>query len=261
MDSTTIWDALDSESGSRAVSRRDALARTGKLAGAIAAVTLPLSFLASRKALAQGPLTPEVIDSLNFALTLERLESAYYSQALLSGLNFADTRPIFEQISKHETAHAALLEGLLGANAAPAPTFDFGNAFSSLDTFIGLAQMFEDLGVRAYKGQLETLVSNSAVVTTALRIHSVEARHAAMVRRLPQSPAAKSWITGNDGVTGATAPIYAGEEITVQLDLDVQQFGPASAASEAFDEPLDQEAVEVVIEPFLIPAEEPPPTT
>ena len=98
--------------------------------------------------------------------------------------------------------------------------------------------------MRAYKGQLDGLAASAELLTTALRIHSVEARHAAMVRRLPQSPAVKSWITGNDGAAGALAPIYEGEEVTLQLEVDVQQFGSPEAATEAFDEPLDQAAVE-----------------
>jgi rubrerythrin len=263
MNSTTILGALDGEISSRAVSRRDALLHTGKLAGAIAVATLPLSLgLMTRKAFAQGPITEAQLDTLNFALTLERLEAGFYSQGLASGLNFGDTRPIFEQISKHETAHVALLETLLADNALPAPTFDFtgggqfGSVFTSLDTFIALSQGFEDLGVRAYKGQLAELADSAELLTGALRIHSVEARHAAMVRRLPQSPAAKSWITGNDGATGALAPIYAGEEVSLQLEVDVQQFGSPDAATEAFDEPLEREAVEAIIAPFIVPAEE-----
>jgi hypothetical protein len=214
----------------------------------------------TRKAFAQGPITVEQIDTLNFALTLERLEAAFYSQGLASGLNFAETRPVFEQISRHETAHVALLETLLAENALPAPTFDFGSAFSSLDTFVATSQGFEDLGVRAYKGQVGALAASAELLTTALRIHSVEARHAAMVRRLPQSPAAKSWITGNDGATGDLAPIYAGEEVSFQFVVDVQQFGPPDAATEAFDEPLDRETVEALIAPFILPAEPPPET-
>jgi hypothetical protein len=259
MNSKTILGALDSEITSQAVSRREALLHTGKLAGAIAVATLPLSLgFMTKKAFAPGPITDDQIAVLNFALTLERLESAFYTQGLASNLNFADTRPIFDQISKHETAHVALLETLLGENADPAPTFDFGSAFSSLDTFITMSQGFEDLGVRAYKGQVDALSASAELLTTALRIHSVEARHAAMVRRLPQSPAVKSWITGNDGATGALAPIYAGEEVSFQFVVDVQQFGPPDAATEAFDEPLDQATVEGIIEPFIVAAEPPP---
>ena len=127
MNSKTILGALDSEINSQTVSRRNALLHTGKLAGAIAVATLPLSLgFMTRKAFAQGPITEDQLAILNFALTLERLEASFYSQGLASSLDFGDTRPVFDQISKHETAHVALLETVLGENADPAPTFDFG---------------------------------------------------------------------------------------------------------------------------------------
>jgi rubrerythrin len=261
MNTTTILGTLASEMTAPAVSRRDAVLRTGKVAGALALATLPLSLgVMTRKAFAQGPITPEQLTALNFALKLERLEASFYAQALASGLDFGDTRPIFEQISKHEAAHVLVLETVLAASAAPVPTFDFGNAFSSLDTFVTMAQGFEDLGVRAYKGQVETLATSAELLSVALRIHSVEARHAAMVRRLPQSPAAKGWITGNEGATGDLAPVYDGEEVSFQFVVDVQQFGPPDAATEAFDEPLESGAVDAIIGPFIGPPAPPPET-
>jgi hypothetical protein len=82
-----------------------------------------------------------------------------------------------------------------------------------------------------------------------------------MVRRLPQSPAAKGWITGSDGATGDLAPVYAGEEVSFQFVVDVQQFGPPDAATEAFDELLDSGAVDAIIGPFIGPPAPPPPET
>jgi rubrerythrin len=49
---------------------------------------------------------------------------------------------------------------------------------------LALAQAFEDTGVRAYKGQAANLMSKPDLLTAALQIHSVEARHASEVRRL-----------------------------------------------------------------------------
>lgn len=254
-----------------AVSRRDALWRTGRLAGALAVVSMPLTLgVLARKASAQGPISEEALEALNFALTLERLEDEFYKAGLASGsLDFGETRPIFEQISKHETAHVAELTALLGEAAAPAPTYDFtgggafANPFGSAGAFITMAQGLEDLGVRAYKGQAAALASQAAILTTALRIHSVEARHAAIVRRLAQSPADKAWVTGNSNTVAPLQPIYDGEEVTTQAGVDLLQFGSAEAVSEAFDEPLARETVETFITPFIIPAEppeEPPPT-
>ena len=60
----------------------------------------------------------------------------------------------------------------------------------NFDTYLTLSQTFEDLGVAAYKGQAGNLISNDAILQTALQIHSVEARHAAIVRKIGGK---KSW--------------------------------------------------------------------
>ena len=105
------------------------------------------------------------------------------------------------QIAAHEAAHVALLAGLLGASAPAAPAaYDFsggggvGNgpfanavgataASASKADFLKLAQLFEDLGVRAYLGALGALAGSSALAT-ASRVLTAEGRHAAMVRTL-----------------------------------------------------------------------------
>ena len=97
--------------------------------------------------------------------------------------------------------------------------------FASLADFLALAQALEDLGVRAYKGALATLLNNKDLLTVALTIHSVEARHAAHIRTLrrggvavagadgggPADSLPKSWVSlrENDGpVPALTAAIY-----------------------------------------------------
>jgi hypothetical protein len=96
------------------------------------------------------------------------------------------------QISAHETDHVTFLIAGLGgsgsANFVVKPTFDFtvGGLFFlyRLSAILALAQAFEDTGVRAYKGQAANLMSKPDLLTAALQIHSVEARHASEVRRL-----------------------------------------------------------------------------
>ena len=55
---------------------------------------------------------------------------------------------------------------------------------SNFETYLTLSQTFEDLGVAAYKGQAGNLIANDGILQTALQIHSVEARHAAIVRKI-----------------------------------------------------------------------------
>ena len=106
------------------------------------------------------------------------------------------------------------------------------------------AQAFEDTGVRAYKGQAGNLISTPDLLTYALQIHSVEARHASEVRRIR---GLKGWISGSvSGINPAFDVSYAGEDNTNQAGFNTAtQFG-ASAGSEAYDEPLTtQQAVDI----------------
>ncbi len=99
-----------------------------------------------------------MIDVLQFALTLERLEDTFYREALADkGRIPRGQRAVFETISAHETEHVQFLEEALGGKAGSAPEFDFtaGGAFDPQDykTFLLLSQAFEDTGQRAYRGQ------------------------------------------------------------------------------------------------------------
>lgn len=245
----TIFGSLDPELISRVESRRSAVSRSGKMAGALAIASMPVAFgLLAKRAFAQGGLPQGIIDVLNFALTLEELENEFYVMGLASGgLIPGAALPIFQQIGKHETAHVALLRSVLGASAVAKPTFDFTaggtlDPFNDYPTFQLLSQAFEDTGVRAYKGQAAALMSDNTILTTALRIHSVEARHASEVRRLRGQ---KGWITGNAADNTAIAATYAGEEATNGLPS-------SNAVTEAFDEPLTMDQVNAIAGMFIV---------
>jgi len=254
MKDLTILGSLDPELINRVVSRRSAVARSGKMAGALAVASMPVAFgLLAKNAFAQGTGLPQaILDVLNFALTLEYLEDDFYQEGLASGVIPSADVPIFQTISDHEAAHVELLTGAItggGGTAAEKPTFDFTaggtfpDPFSDYPTFQALSQGFEDTGVRAYKGQATALMANDDILTTALQIHSVEARHASAVRRLRGQ---KGWITGNQNdLPAAAAPIYAGEEAA---------NGTASSpdAAEAFDEPLTKDAVLEIANLFIV---------
>jgi hypothetical protein len=210
--------------------------------------------------------TSAVTDVLNFALTLEYLEEEFYQMALNApNLIPSSDLGIFEQISKHETEHVGLLKQALGDSAVARPTFDFtgggvyAQAFSNYGVFLTLAQAFEDTGVRAYKGQAGSLMGDNGVLTQALQIHSVEARHAAEVRWLRAEVigiSVKPWIE-KDSPTGAPQAVYEGEENVIHNGIDLGSITALADLStevktRAFDEPLTREQVMAIVEPFIV---------
>ena len=177
---------VDAEANDRLQhSRRSLLKNTFKAA----AIGTPALLAASmNKAFAQSNI---IVDVLNFALTLEYLERDFYRMGLNSGIVPTMDRDGIITITKHEAQHVDLLVGALGSAAVARPArYDFtaGGAFptvfSDYQTFLTVANALEDTGVRAYKGQAGNLITNKDVLTIALRIHSVEARHVAGIRRL-----------------------------------------------------------------------------
>lgn len=195
---------------------------------------------------------------LNYALGLEYLEDEFYKMGnATSGLVSDPYKPVFLQIGKHETAHVKLLENALGNQKIPKPEFNFTKnfptAFTSFDTFVFLSHAFEDTGVRAYKGRAGELMKPADLpyLKVALQIHSVEARHASISRRIlakiRNNPAIKGWITNDEGSPAAVYTGSTSESTVVQLGinlLDLTSGGgiPGDAAfkasSEAFDEIL-----------------------
>jgi Ferritin-like domain len=233
----------------------------GTLGKTVAAFAIPSLLAASiNKAYAT---TPGAIDVLNYALTLEYLESEFYKAGLAaSGLIPAADRALFTQIGKHENQHVTFLVGALGSRAVAKPNFDFtakgtfADVLTNYKTFASVAAALEDTGVRAYKGQAGNLMTaeDKPLLEYALQIHSVEARHAAVVRRLLNTngiaPGTKGWITGNQG---SPAAVYAGEENRTQGGVNLTGLAGKSdsAVSEAFDEPLTKEQVLAVASLFI----------
>ncbi|HEX2126801.1 MAG TPA: ferritin-like domain-containing protein [Thermoleophilaceae bacterium] len=124
---------------------------------------------------------------LNFALTLEYLEAAFYTQALKEtrGLS-GEAKEIATTLRDNETEHVDALTAAIkeaGGTPVQAPGVDFGQAFASQDAFLKLAQTFEDLGVSAYNGAA-TQIQSPEVLGSAGAIVQVEARHAAAIRAL-----------------------------------------------------------------------------
>jgi len=125
------------------------------------------------------------VDVLNYALTLEYLEAAFYERALkrVRGLD-GDTRKLAEEIGANEGEHVDALRATikqLGGKAVEAPMVSFGGAFASRAAFLKTANTLEDTGVSAYNGAAPQ-ISSKEVLAAAGGIVQVEARHAALIR-------------------------------------------------------------------------------
>lgn len=245
-------------------SRREIFNKLGSFGKKIAVgavAPLGVSALASQKAFGAHE---GINSSLNFALLLEYLEAEFYVMGLDSGVIPAGSKAesIYMQISKHETAHVEFLKtaiGSLGGEAIEKPEFDFTvgglfNTFSNYDIFLILSQAFEDTGVRAYKGQAANLIENNDVLTAALQIHSVEARHASEVRRLRSGQ--KGWITQDgtwEGMPSEIRAVYIDEDQLMQGGLDLTTITDVGedGITESFDEPLSREEVTAIANLFL----------
>jgi rubrerythrin len=130
---------------------------------------------------------------LNFALTLEFLEAAFYEQALEQAQGLSpEAKKLATTIHENEVEHVKALQATIkqaGGTPVKAPGVDFGRAFANEAAFLKLAQTFEDTGVSAYNGAGPS-IKDKKVLAAAGSIVQVEARHAAAIRLLrDQTPA------------------------------------------------------------------------
>jgi len=249
-------ETIDPEMYDRLNSRRGLFKKASNLGLKLSAAAVPF-ILGGVLNEARGENKDAITDTLNFALTLEYLESEFYNLSVTNGTTAkGNNKTTFDQIAKHEMDHVTLLKSVLKSSAVSKPTFDFTakGKFNPTDypTFLVLSQAFEDTGVRAYKGQAPNLLGTDTL-TVALQIHSVEARHAAMVRKIRMQ---SSWITGNNSSDAANPIIgssYAGEDNITQAGINVTTLGySAAVATEAFDEYLTKDQVLAIAGQFIV---------
>jgi Ferritin-like domain len=167
---------------------RGGLSRAGFLGAAGAGALLALA----PQARAAG-LSKNDVAVLNYALSLEYLQAAFYTESERSKALKGRAAEAAAQVGAVERAHVKAFRELLGRKAIARPRFDFQGVTEDPKAFLKTAVAFEDLAVEAYKGQAPRLQSKQ-VLAAALGIHTVEARHAAWMRYLNGiSPAASAF--------------------------------------------------------------------
>jgi hypothetical protein len=178
---TLDTDGAIRETQDAAMSRSDALRRAVTFGGAFLGGGALLGML-SPKASAAG-LAKSDVAILNYALTLEYLEASFYKEALEANVLNGELQTFAQVVGEHEAAHVIGLKDVLGSKAVKSPKFDFQGTTKDAAKFAATAQVLEDTGVAAYKGQAG-LVKSNVVLVSALAIHAVEARHAGWIRAI-----------------------------------------------------------------------------
>ena len=197
-------DLVEKISESSLESRRSFLRRSA----AAGAGTLALAFAGSNAALANSNQSGDDVnvddatdvEVLQFALTLEHLENAFYrdvggsfsksdymSAKFLEGFGSRVRKDVvenFQDIGEHERVHVVTLENVLeelGADPVSEANYDFG--VDSVDDFVEVARILENTGVSAYTGSIGD-VESTPLKTAGATIATVEARHASYLNFL-----------------------------------------------------------------------------
>lgn len=192
---------------SQDLSRSEVILKGALAAGAVYGTFMVGPFV--RKALAMSGGSD--VDILNFALTLEYLETKFYEEAKKRAGAKGELMALIDLIAKDEAEHVEALTATvkqLGGKPVAEPKFEFD--YNDTAGFLKLAQTFEDTGVSAYNGA-GPLIKSKDVLGAAGSIVQVEARHAAAIR--------------------------------IQNDEE--------PSPEAFDPPLDEQQVLKAVEPFI----------
>lgn len=167
---------------------RGTFLRTGALAGAgviVGGSIFGLPSMASAS-ISTHPSAKNDLKILNYALTLEYLEAAFYKAAVEQDqFATAELKQFATVVAKHEAEHVSFLKKALGKAAVKSPKLDMAAVAKAIspEGFGPTAMALEDTGVQAYAGQGPN-IKTRAYVKAALSIHSVEARHAAWIRVL-----------------------------------------------------------------------------
>jgi hypothetical protein len=149
--------------------------------GAIVSALAPSAFAASGGGRPPAKFGKGDVGILNYALTLEYLEAAFYNGATAANLPLSSQAAAFlKVVTADENAHVKFLKKALGSKAAKEPTFNFKGANTNAETFMKTAEVLENTGVHAYLGQVLN-IKTPAYVAAAGSILTIEARHASVI--------------------------------------------------------------------------------
>ncbi len=156
--------------------------------GRLTTVPAPLALraLTGRWSMAAPKEFSSDIEVLNYALTLEHLESAYYRQGNAAGLLEGAEQAYLVRIQADEEAHVAALTGIIrdrGGVPVEAPDVDFWDSFANRKSYLTTSHTFENVGAGAYLGAAG-FIEDKQILQAAAAIYGVEARHAALVGHL-----------------------------------------------------------------------------
>ncbi len=185
-----VREAADAVSGD---TRLSFLKKAGLAGGAAMSGGALLSVLAP-SALASGGRPPSSfgkgdVGILNYALTLEYLEAAFYNGATAANMSLSPQVGAFlKTVTADENAHVSFLKKHLGGKAAKEPKFNFKGANTSPEMFMKTAEVLENTGVHAYSGQALN-IKTPAYVKAAISILTIEARHASVIGILNEGAA------------------------------------------------------------------------
>ena len=185
-------------STSRRLSRRRLVGRTAGIAGG-GAVLLSLGvqpWIARAQEStpeAGAPAFTDPLEVLNYALTLEHLENAFYRDGVglfdlgTDGFGFSINEQL-TAIGAHEAAHVAALTDTivsLGGEPVAEASYTFEEAYADADSFLATAAALENTGVSAYDGAGSS-IPDPTLLTVAGGIVAVEARHASYLNLITE---------------------------------------------------------------------------
>lgn len=162
------------------ISRASFILRGAMAAGAVYGATAVGPFVTR----ALGATGATDVDILNFALTLEYLETDFYTVKAKSLKLSGAVRRVAAQFGDQEAQHvAALTKAIQGAGGAPVKKPAFVFPATDEKSFLKLAYVLENTGVGAYNGA-GPAIQNVELLGAAGSIVQVEARHAATIGML-----------------------------------------------------------------------------